>query len=215
MVVKMEDGWDRVKAAAFSYSRRRRCRASRARSSPSPASCRSGFASRPPASTRAASSGSSALPWCSRGSCSGVITPYLAVKMLPKDFGKHAPRRRPVRHALLSQAARLDRLGAIERRWWVIGATAGALALALAGSKLRAAAVLPEQRASRADRRPALKEGSSFAATTEQVKKMEAVLAKDAGRALLHRVHRRRPAALLPRRSIRSCPTLATPRSSS
>ena len=27
----------------------------------------------------------------------GVITPYLAVKMLPKDFGKHPPRRRSVR----------------------------------------------------------------------------------------------------------------------
>ena len=39
---------------------------------------------------------------------SGMFTPYLAVKMLPKDFGKHHARR-PVRHAVLPQAARLDR----------------------------------------------------------------------------------------------------------
>ena len=43
-----------------------------------------------------------------------------------------------------------------------------------------------------------LKEGASFAATTEQVKKMEAVLAKDEDVKLLHRLHRRRRAALLP-----------------
>ena len=42
-----------------------------------------------------------------------------------------------------------------------------------------------------------LKEGASFAATTEQVKKMEAVAREGRGRPLLHRVHGRRPAALL------------------
>ena len=42
-----------------------------------------------------------------------------------------------------------------------------------------------------------LKEGSSFAATTEQVKKMESRPREGRGRPLLHRVHGRRPAALL------------------
>ena len=71
MVVKMEDGWDRVKAAAFSYAvdrdaaadrrahHRRRVHADRVRPS------------RPPANTRAAFSGSSARRSCSRGSSPG------------------------------------------------------------------------------------------------------------------------------------------------
>ena len=61
----------------------------------------------------------------------------------------------------------------------MIGATAAALALAVFGSRL-----VPQQFFPNSDRPELvvelrLKEGSSFAATTEQVKKMEAVLAKD------------------------------------
>jgi multidrug efflux pump subunit AcrB len=68
---------------------------------------------------------------------------------------------------------------AIARRWWVIGATVTAFALAIAGSRL-----VPQQFFPNSDRPELivelrLKEGSSFDATTEQVKKMEAVLAKD------------------------------------
>ena len=68
MVVKMEEGWDRVKAAAFSYYGDRDAAADRRAHHRPPRSCRSASRSRPPASTRAASSGSSVPPSCSRGS---------------------------------------------------------------------------------------------------------------------------------------------------
>ena len=109
---------------------------------------------------------------------SGVITPYLAVKMLPKDFGKHDHGGDPYDTPFYRKLRGLIDL-AIARRWWVIGATVAALALAIAGSSL-----VPQQFFPNSDRPELivelrLKEGSSFDATTEQVKKMEAVLAKD------------------------------------
>ena len=111
---------------------------------------------------------------------SGIITPYLAVKMLP-DFAQHhhgtaapdpydTPFYRKLRRAIDT---------ALERRWLVIGVTAAALGLAVAGMKL-----VPQQFFPNSDRPELIvdlrmKEGASFAATTEQVKNMEAVLAKD------------------------------------
>ena len=104
--------------------------------------------------TRAASSGSSASPCCSRGSAPGLITPYLAVKMLPKNFGQQhhgadpydTPFYRKLRgwidfaleQALAGHRRDGGRPGARARR-----------------HEVRPAAVLPEQRASRADPRPA------------------------------------------------------------
>lgn len=68
---------------------------------------------------------------------SGIITPYLAVKMLP-DFSRHGhggahadPYDTPRYHKL----RRLIDL-AIERRWWVIGITVAALAAAVFGLRL-------------------------------------------------------------------------------
>ncbi len=87
--------------------------------------------------------------------------------------------------------------GALERRWWVIGATAAALALSLPAMKLVPQQFFPSSTRPELIVDLRLKEGASFAATTEQVKKMEAVLAKDEDVKLLHRVHGRRLAALL------------------
>ena len=61
---------------------------------------------------------------------SGIITPYLAVKMLPKDFGKHHHGGDPYDTPFYRKLRRLIDL-AIERRWWVIGATVAALAVAI------------------------------------------------------------------------------------
>jgi hypothetical protein len=107
---------------------------------------------------------------------SGVITPYLAVKMLP-DLKKHAGG--DSYHTPFYKKLRGWIDSAIARRWWVIGATGAAFVLAVFGSRL-----VPQQFFPNSDRPELvvelrLKEGSSFAATTEQVKKMEAVLAKD------------------------------------
>ena len=128
---------------------------------------------------------------------SGIITPYLAVNMLPKDFGKHHHGGDPYDTPFYRKLRGWIDL-AIERRWWVIGAT-----VARTGRRDRRDASSCRSSSSRNSSRPELvvelrlKEGASFAATTEQVKKMEAVLEEGRGRPLLHRVHGRRPAALL------------------
>ncbi|HEV3009113.1 MAG TPA: efflux RND transporter permease subunit, partial [Burkholderiales bacterium] len=177
MVAKMEQGWDRLKAAAFSYE---------ATALPRLTGALVTVAAFMPIGFAQSSTGEYAggifwivgvavlFSWV----VSGIITPYLAVKMLPKDFGKHhhggdsydTPFFRKLRRTIDF---------ALERRWWVIGATAGALALAIAGMKL-----VPQQFFPNSSRPELLidlrmKEGSSFAATSEQVKRMEAVLKGD------------------------------------
>jgi multidrug efflux pump subunit AcrB len=180
MVVKMEEGWDRVKAAAFSYASTAMPRLTGALITTA-AFMPIGFSK----STTGEYAGG--IFWIVGTAVvfswfvSGLITPYLAVKMLP-DFAKHHQ----------GSGARADpydtpfyrRLRgwidfAIARRWWVIGATVGALVLAIFGSRF-----VPQQFFPNSDRPELvvelrLKEGSSFAATTQQVKKMESLLAKD------------------------------------
>ncbi len=179
MVVKMESGWDRVKAAAFSYSSTAMPRLTGALITVA------GFM---PIGFSRSVSGEYAggifwivgiavlFSWL----VSGLFTPYLAVKLLPENLGQHAgggehdqyntPFYRKLRHFIEL---------AIERRWWVISATAAALVLAFCGMKFVPQQFFPNSS------RPELivelrtKEGASFAATTEQVKKMEKVLAKD------------------------------------
>ena len=119
---------------------------------------------------------------------SGLITPYLAVKLLPKDFGQHHTGGDPYDTPFYRKLRRLIEL-ALERRWWVIGATVAALALALPAMKLVPQQFFPSATHPELIVELRLKEGASFAATTEQVEKMEAVLAKDAGREVLRRVH--------------------------
>ena len=75
MVVKMEAGWDRAKAAAFSYSATAMPRLTGALITVAALHADRLLASRPPANTRAASSGSSARRCCSRGSSRGCSRP--------------------------------------------------------------------------------------------------------------------------------------------
>ncbi|WP_332742228.1 efflux RND transporter permease subunit [Hydrogenophaga sp.] len=177
MVVKMEAGWDQHKAAVFSYQATAMPRLTGALITAA------GFL---PIGLSQSTTGEYAggifwivgaavlLSWI----CSGIFTPYLAMKILPKDMGQH-------HHAGDPYDTRFYRRlrgwidGAIERRWLVIGTTVAALALALVATRL-----VPEQFFPNSSRPELvidlrLKEGSSFAATTEQVKKMEAVLSKD------------------------------------
>ena len=195
MVVKMEAGWDRIKAAAFSYS---------ATAVPRLTGALITVAAFMPIGFSKSSTGEYAggifwivgtavlVSWL----VSGLFTPYLAVKMLPQDLGKHHggsdPYDTPFYRRLRGW---IDR--AIERRWMIIGATAGALVLALAGLKLVPQQFFPNST------RPELivdlrvKEGASFAATAEQVKRMESGALQGQGCALLHRVHGRGRTALL------------------
>lgn len=179
MVVKMESGWDRVKSAAFSYS---------ATAMPRLTGALITVAGFMPIGFSKSVSGEYAggifwivgiavlFSWL----VSGVFTPYLAVKLLPSNFGQHAggeahdqyatPFYRKLRHGIQF---------AIEKRWWVISATAAALVLAMFGMRLVPQQFFPNSS------RPELivelrtKEGAAFAATTEQVKRMEKVLSKD------------------------------------
>ncbi|HTP47415.1 MAG TPA: efflux RND transporter permease subunit [Casimicrobiaceae bacterium] len=175
MVVKMEEGWDRVKAAAFSYA---------ATAMPRLTGALVTVAAFMPIGFSKSTTGEYAggIFWIVGTAVvfswfvSGVITPYLAVKMLP-DFKKHDGG--DPYHTPFYQKLRRLIDGAVERRWWVIGATVAAFGLAIVGSRL-----VPQQFFPNSDRPELivelrLKEGASFAATTEQVKKMEAVLAKD------------------------------------
>ena len=109
---------------------------------------------------------------------SGIITPYLAVNMLPKDFGKGQHHGDPYDTPFYRKLRRLIDL-AIERRWWVIGATVVAFAASVYGVRLVPQQFFPSSSRPELIVELTLKEGSSFAATTAQVKKMESVLAKD------------------------------------
>ena len=176
MVVKMEEGWDRLKAAAYSYA---------ATAMPRLTGALITTAAFMPIGLSKSTTGEYAggIFWIVGTAVlfswvvSGVITPYLAVKMLP-NFAKHEHGGDPYDTPFYRRLRSWIDL-ALERRWWVIGATVAALGVAIVGSRL-----VPQQFFPNSDRPELvvelrLKEGSSFAATTEQVKKMEAVLAKD------------------------------------
>jgi multidrug efflux pump subunit AcrB len=177
MVVKMEAGWDRNKAAAFSYQSTAMPRLTGALVTAA------GFL---PIGLSKSTTGEYAggifwivgaavlLSWV----CSGLFTPYLAVKMLPKDFGQHHHGGDPYDTKFYRKLRALIDV-AIERRWLVIGITVAALAMALAAIKLVPQQFFPNSSRPELIIDLRLKEGSSFAATTEQVKRMEDALAKD------------------------------------
>jgi multidrug efflux pump len=177
MVVKMESGWDRVKAAAFSYS---------ATAMPRLTGALVTVAGFMPIGFSKSVTGEYAggifwivgtavvFSWVA----SGVFTPYLAVKMLPKDIGKGHGGSDPYDKPFYRKLRRAIDL-AIQRRWWVIGATCVALAAALAGIRLVPQQFFPNSSRPELIVELRMKEGASFAATAEQVQKMEKVLSKD------------------------------------
>jgi multidrug efflux pump subunit AcrB len=177
MVVKMEAGWDRVKAAAFSYASTAMPRLTGA------AITVAGFM---PIGLSKSITGEYAggIFWIVGAAVlfswvvSGIFTPYLAVKLLPKDFGNHHHGSDPYGTPFYRRLRQLIER-AIAWRWWVIGATAAALALAVLGMKFVPQQFFPNSSRPELLVDLRLKEGSSIAATTEQVKKMEAILAKD------------------------------------
>jgi multidrug efflux pump subunit AcrB len=177
MVVKMEQGWERVKAAAFSYS---------ATAMPRLTGALITVAGFMPIGFAKSVTGEYAggIFWIVGTAVifswivSGLITPYLAVNMLPKDFGKQHHGGDPYQTPFYRKLRRLIGL-AVDRRWWAIGATVAALALALPAIRLVPQQFFPSATHPELIVELRLKEGASFAATTEQVKKLEAVLAKD------------------------------------
>jgi multidrug efflux pump subunit AcrB len=177
MVVKMEEGWDRVKAAAYSYAATAMPRLTGALITTA-AFMPIGFAK----STTGEYAGG--IFWIVGTAVlfswivSGIITPYLAVNMLPKDFGNHHHGGDPYNTPFYRRLRRCIDL-AIERRWLVIAITMAALGAAIFGSRFVPQQFFPNSSRPELVVELRLKEGSSFAATTEQVRKMESVLAKD------------------------------------
>jgi multidrug efflux pump len=177
MVVKMEEGWDRVKAAAYSYSATAMPRLTGALITVA-AFMPIGFAQ----STTGEYAGG--IFWIVGTAVlfswivSGIITPYLAVKMLPKDLGQHHQGGDPYDTKFYRKLRGWIDL-ALERRWIVIGATVASLAVAIWGSRFVPQQFFPNSSRPELVVELTLKEGASFAATTEQVKRMEQVLAKD------------------------------------
>ncbi|WP_207886196.1 efflux RND transporter permease subunit [Pseudomonas sp. 30_B] len=177
MVVKMEAGWDRVRAAGFSYQSTAMPRLTGALITAA------GFM---PIGLSKSTTGEYAggifwivgaavlLSWI----CSGIFTPYLAVKMLPQNFAHQQHAGDPYDTRFFRALRGLIDL-AIARRWRVIGVTFGALALALAGMKFVPQQFFPSSSRPELVIDLRMKEGASFAATAEQVKRLEAVLAKD------------------------------------
>jgi multidrug efflux pump subunit AcrB len=177
MVVKMEAGWDRLKAAAFSYS---------STAVPRLTGALITVAAFMPIGFSKSTTGEYAggifwivgvavlFSWL----VSGLFTPYLAVKMLPQDFGKHHAGGDPYDTSFYRKLRSAIEF-AVGRRWWVIGATVAALALAIL-----ALPKVPQQFFPNSTRPELIvelraKEGASFRATTEQVKRMEELLSKD------------------------------------
>ncbi|HJV60682.1 MAG TPA: efflux RND transporter permease subunit [Albitalea sp.] len=176
MVAKMEHGWDKEKAAAFSYSATAMPRLTGALITAA------GFM---PIGFSRSTTGEYAggIFWIVGAAvvfswiCSGLFTPYLAVKMLPTDFGQHG-------HGESHDTPFYRRLRglidlAIDKRWMVIGTTAAALVVALVGIKAVPQQFFPNSSRPEIVIDLRMKEGSSFAATTEQVKRVESLLAKD------------------------------------
>ena len=177
MVVKMEGGMERVKAAAYSYAATAMPRLTGALITVA-AFMPIGFAK----STTGEYAGG--IFWIVGTAVlfswvvSGIITPYLAVNMLPKDFGKGQHHADPYATPFYRKLRRLIDL-AIERRWWVIGATVVAFAASVYGARFVPQQFFPSSSRPELVVELTLKEGASFAATTEQVKRMESVLGKD------------------------------------
>ena len=177
MVVKMESGWDRAKAAAFSYT---------ATAMPRLTGALVTVAGFMPIGFSKSVTGEYAggifwivgtavvFSWVA----SGLFTPYLAVNILPKDFAKGHHGGDPYDTPFFRKLRRAIDF-AIQQRWWVIGATCLALAAALAGIRLVPQQFFPNSSRPELIVDLRMKEGASFAATAEQVQKMEKVLSKD------------------------------------
>jgi multidrug efflux pump subunit AcrB len=110
---------------------------------------------------------------------SGLFTPYLAVKFLPSSFGKHHEHAADPYDTPFYRRLRGWIDLALEKRWQVIGVTVAALAVGTLSMRFVPQQFFPNSSRPELILELRLKEGASFAATTEQVKKMEAILRKD------------------------------------
>jgi multidrug efflux pump len=175
MVVKIEQGWDRVRAATFAYS---------STAFPMLTGTLVTVAGFMPVGFAKSISGEYAggIFWVvgvaliASWFVAVVFTPYLGVVLLPKVMKAHGSD--PYATPLYARLRRIVQW-CVGHRWWVLGATAVAFGVSGAGMTLVQQQFFPT--ASRleliVDLR--LREGASFIATETQVKRLEEVLKKD------------------------------------
>ena len=187
MAIKMEQGWDRVKAASFAYS---------STAMPMLSGTLVTAAGFLPIATAASATGEytrsifqvNAIALAVSWIAAVVFIPYLGFKLLPDLSKKHAHRQQEgmtAEHAVYDTAfyRRFRKLvdWCVRFRKTVILVTIGTFALSLAGFGLLQQQFFP------ASTRPELlidlrlPEGSSLQATEREVKKLEAILAKEEG----------------------------------
>jgi multidrug efflux pump len=182
MVVKIEQGWDRVRAATFAYT---------STAFPMLTGTLVTVAGFMPVGFAKSISGEYAggIFWVvgvaliASWFVAVVFTPYLGVVLLPKVMKAHGGAHPSLSHDPYARPL-YDRLRravgwCVAHRWWVLGATVLAFAVSAAGMTLVQQQFFPT--ASRleliVDLR--LREGASFTATETQVKRLEAVLKQD------------------------------------
>ncbi|HSW15802.1 MAG TPA: efflux RND transporter permease subunit, partial [Ramlibacter sp.] len=176
MVVKLEEGWDRVRAATFAYT---------STAFPMLTGTLVTAAGFMPVGFAKSIAGQYAggifwvvgvaliLSWL----VAVVFTPYLGVMLLPKKMaaaGHHDVYDRPVYHLLRRVVD-----WAVQRRVWVLAATVLVFGIAGAGMLKVQQQFFPTAARPELLVELRLREGASFAATERQVKLLEARLAKD------------------------------------
>jgi multidrug efflux pump subunit AcrB len=176
MVVKLEEGWDRVRAATYAYT---------STAFPMLTGTLVTAAGFMPVGFARSIAGQYAggifwvvgaaliLSWL----VAVVFTPYLGVLMLPKNLAAsqhHDVYDRPVYHRLRKVVD-----WAVQRRAWVLAATVLVFALAGVGMLKVQQQFFPTAARPELLVELRLREGASFAATERQVKLLEARLAKD------------------------------------
>lgn len=176
MVVKLEQGWDRARAATYAYT---------STALPMLAGTLVTAAGFMPVGFAKSIAGQYAggifwvvgtaliLSWV----VAVVFTPYLGVLLLPRNLAdgtRHDVYDRPVYHRLRSVVE-----GAVQHRKWVLALTVLAFAVAGAGMLKVQQQFFPTASRPELLVELRLREGASFAATERQVKRLEARLAKD------------------------------------
>jgi multidrug efflux pump subunit AcrB len=178
MIVKMESGWDKAKAAAYSYE---------ATAMPRLTGALITVAAFMPIGFSKSTTGEYAggIFWIVGTAVlfswlvSGLFTPYLAVKFLSSGVGKHHEHAADPYDTPFYRRLRAWIDLALDKRWLVIGVTVVALALATFCMRFVPQQFFPNSSRPELILDLRVKEGASFAATTEQVKKMEALLKKE------------------------------------
>ena len=175
MVVKIEQGWDRVRAATFAYT---------STAFPMLTGTLVTVAGFMPVGFAKSISGEYAggIFWVvgvalvASWFVAVVFTPYLGVKLLPQVMKGHGgdPYARPVYtrlRALLTWC--------VAHRWWVLGTTALIFGLSAAGMSLVQQQFFPTASRTELIVDLRLREGASFTATEHQVQRLEQVLKAD------------------------------------